>query len=114
MTKRKIYRVSFTSQDRTYELYAREITQGGLYGFVELADLVFGEKSSVVVDPGEEKLKSEFGDVTRTYIPMHAILRIDEVSRPGVAKITGGEAGSKVTPFPVYTQGPRGPSRGKH
>ncbi|MGH8528465.1 MAG: DUF1820 family protein [Nevskiales bacterium] len=114
MTKRKLYRVTFASQDKIYELYAREISQGGMYGFVELEGLLFGEKSSVVVDPGEERLKSEFSDVTRTYIPMHAVLRIDEVNKPGVAKVIAGtDLGSKVTQLPVYTQGPRGPSRGK-
>ncbi len=115
MTKRKLYRVTFASQDKVYELYAREVSQGGLYGFVELEGLLFGEKSSVVVDPGEERLKSEFSDVTRTYIPMHAVLRIDEVNKPGVAKIIGGtDSSGKVTPFPVYTHGPRGPTHGKN
>lgn len=108
MSKRRLYRVSFLQQGNVYEVYARKVVQGAFYGFVEVEELVFGEKSTVVVDPGEEKLKSEFKDVTRFHIPMHAVLRIDEVSSPGVAKMVAGEPGSKVTPFPVYTGGPRG------
>jgi hypothetical protein len=102
--KRKLYRVTFASQGKVYEVYARKVSQSGLYGFVEIEALVFGEKSTVVVDPAEEKLKTEFADVVRSYIPMHAVVRIDEVSKQGVAKITETAAeGSKVTPFPLYT-----------
>lgn len=106
-TKRKLYRVSFINQGKVYEVYARKVSQSGLYAFIELEQLVFGERSGVVVDPGEEKLKTEFADVVRSYIPMHAVLRIDEVSRQGIAKISEAGESSKVTPFPVYTPGDR-------
>lgn len=97
-----LYRVSFYNQGKVYEVYARSVSQGGLYGFVEIESLVFGEKSQVVVDPGEEKLASEFADVVRFYVPMHAVIRIDEVSKRGTAKVTPVEDGGKVMPFPVY------------
>jgi hypothetical protein len=102
-SKRKLYRVTFLSQGKVYEVYARKVSQSGLYGFVEIESLVFGEKSTVVVDPSEERLKSEFADVVRSYVPMHAVVRIDEVSKPGVAKVSEAGESSKVTPFPVYT-----------
>ncbi len=56
-----------------------------MYAFVEVADIMFGERSQLVVDPSDEKLKSEFAGVKRTYIPLHAVVRIDEVGkrRPG-------------------------------
>ena len=108
INKRKLYRVTFLNQGKVYEVYARKVSQSGLYGFVEIESLVFGERSTVVVDPGEERLQSEFADVVRSYVPMHAVIRIDEVSKQGVAKISVmGEEGSKVTPFPVYTPGDR-------
>lgn len=101
-----MYRVSFINDGKIYEVYARKISQGGLYGFVEMEELVFGEKSSVVIDPSEEKLQNEFAGVKRSYIPMHAVVRIDEVDNRGQPKITdAGEGTSKVTPFPVYTSG---------
>lgn len=95
-----IYRIQFLNQGKVYEVYARKVAQGGIFGFIEVEELVFGERSSVVVDPTEEKLKGEFSGVKRTHIPMHSVIRIDEVERQGTARIT--EAKSNVTPFPVY------------
>ena len=104
MAKRHTYRITFHNQGKVYEIYAREVHQSNLLGFVEVETIVFGEKSSVVVDPSEENLKAEFAGVARTYIPMHAVIRIDEVEKLGHGKITsGGDA--KVTPFPLYTGG---------
>ena len=104
--KSRLYRVSFMNQGQVYEVYAREVSHGGMLGFVEVGKLVFGEKTTVVVDTSEEKLKQEFGNVERFYVPVHAVIRIDEVSKQGPARIVpGGEGGSKVTPFPLYTFG---------
>ena len=86
MSKKSTYRVSFHNQGKVYEIYARKVHQSGLFGFIEIEDLVFGEKSSVVVDPSEEKLESEFSGVQRTYIPMHSMIRIDEVEKTGHPK----------------------------
>lgn len=95
-----IYKVIFLNQNQVFELYARQIFQSDLYGFIEIEELLFGEKSKIVVDPGEEKLKAEFADVKRSYIPMHAIIRIDEVERQGVPKVSDNPSGSNVTAFP--------------
>ena len=105
MDKETIYRITFVNQGKVYELFARDVHQSNLLGFIEIEKLEFGEKTSVVVDPSEETLKSEFDGVTRTYVPMHSVLRIDEVAKRGQAKITelGDDAG-KVTPFPVFAQ----------
>lgn len=101
-----MYRVSFVNQGKVYEVYVKQVSQAGLYGFVEIEGFAFGEKSSVVIDPAEERLQTEFAGVKRSYIPMHAVVRIDEVEKRGPAKITAaGESGSKVTPFPIYTSG---------
>lgn len=84
-----IYRVIFMQHDKLYEVYARYLTEESLMGFIEIEDLVFHEtKSAVVVDPSEEKLRAEFKDVKRCYIPLHAILRIDEVMKEGSARMT--------------------------
>jgi hypothetical protein len=71
-----------------------------MFGFIEVEELVFGERSTVVVDPSEERIKAEFEGVKRTYLPMHSVLRIDEVRKQGVSKITTLE-GANVTQFPV-------------
>ncbi|MCC7119982.1 MAG: DUF1820 family protein [Gammaproteobacteria bacterium] len=107
MTRKSTYRVTFHNHGKVYEIYARKVNQGGLLGFVEIEDIVFGEKTTVVVDPSEEHLKSEFQGVKRTYIPMHAVVRIDEVEKTGLSKITDGTGRSeKITPFPLFTGHP--------
>jgi hypothetical protein len=101
-TKKSIYRVIFQNQGNIYELYARSVSQTSLYAFVEVGDIIFGERSKLVVDPSEERLKAEFSGVRRTYVPLNAVVRIDEVDKEGQNKIiTGvGEKG-KVAPFPL-------------
>lgn len=106
-----LFRVQFFNQGSVYEVYAKGVSQGGLFGFVEIEELVFNERSKVVIDPAEERLKAEFEGVKRFYVPMHAVVRIDEVEREGVARVTepkesGRDSGARVTPFPIYT--PRG------
>lgn len=95
-----VYRVLFQNQGQVYEVYARNIYQSELYGFVEIEDYTFSNKSQVVIDPSEEKLRNEFEGVQRSFVPMHAVIRIDEVEKEGVAKITATD-GSTVTPFPM-------------
>ncbi len=102
-----VFRVTFMNQGQVYEVYARQIFQSELYGFVEIEELVFGEKAKVVVDPGEERLKNEFEGVKRSFIPMHAIVRIDEVEKEGPAKVSELR-GDKVMPFPIPTMRPDG------
>ena len=106
MTDRKtpIYKIIFHNQGKIYEIFAAHVSHDGLFGFIEVEKLIFGENTSVVVDPTEENLKSEFSGVERTYIPMHAIIRIDQVNKRGTARITEGGAEGNVTPFPVYTK----------
>jgi hypothetical protein len=106
MTEDKVlYRVRFISQDKVYEIYAREVYQGDLYGFVVIEDLVFDSNKTVVVDPSEEKLKTEFEGVTQTIIPMHSIIRIDEVEKRGTAKIVELRGNVAQFPSPIYTPG---------
>jgi len=100
MAASHIFRIVFINQGKVYEIYARKVSHGGLLGFVEVEELVFGERSSVVLDPAEERIKSEFAGVKRSYLPMHSVIRIDEVRKQGVSKISVLEAGN-VAQFPV-------------
>ena len=101
MATSHIFRIMFVNQGKVYEVYARKVTHGELFGFIEVEELVFGERSSVVLDPSEERIKGEFAGVKRTFLPMHSILRIDEVKKQGVCKITALEGGANVTQFPM-------------
>jgi len=102
MTKagsKQIYRVMFWNQNQIYELYVNQIYQSDLYGFVEVEEYQFGERSAVILNPAEERLKNEFSGVKRSFIPMHAIIRIDEVEKQqSLGKITEFK-GEKVTPM---------------
>lgn len=106
---KQIFRITFFNQGKVYEVYAEQVRQGELYGFVEIEGFIFGETTSVVIDPAEEKLRAEFGGVTRTMVPMHAVIRIDEVEKRGPGKIHEVDS-SNVTPFPspIYTPGSGG------
>ena len=79
MSTKHLYKVIFVNQGKVYEIYARSVTQGSLFGFIEIERLVFGERTTLVLDPAEERIKTEFAGVLRTYLPLHSILRIDEV-----------------------------------
>ena len=105
MAVKPVYRVIFLNQSQVYELFASAIYQSEMYGFIEVEEFVFGERSQVLIDPAEEKLKQEFAGVKRSYIPMHAIVRIDEVEKEGPAKISevkggDGKSSDKIAHFP--------------
>ena len=101
MAKKRLYRIQFHNQGKVYQIYARRVSQDKLYGFVEVSGLVFGDNAGLVIDPSEERLKSEFEGVDTTYIPMHAVIRIDEVEKHGSAKILNLEVpDSNVIPYP--------------
>lgn len=101
MTKKVLFRVIFANQEAIYEIYARSVQESDMFGFLEVEEIVFGEQTSLVVDPSEERLKMEFSGVKRTYIPMHSVFRIDEVTKQGAAKVKDNLGyGNKVSPFP--------------
>ena len=110
MAASHIFKVIFHSQGKVFEIYARKVGHGEMFGFIEVEELIFGEKSTLVVDPSEEKIQTEFAGVKRTYLPLHSVIRIDEVRKSGVSKVSEGSGGSNVAqfPFPVYTP-PGGP-----
>ena len=111
MSAQPIYKIVFMNQGKIFEIYARHVSHGALFGFVEVEKLIFGARSTVVVDPSEERIQSEFSGVTRTYLPMHSIIRIDEVEKQGVGKVSDVEGGN-VTPFPMPVYAPPGGGKG--
>jgi hypothetical protein len=90
MANQPVYKVIFQNGSQVFEVFARQIYQSDMWGFIE-----------VEVDPGEEKLKNEFNGVKRSYIPMQAIIRIDEVDKEGCSKVSSvTPADSNVTSLP--------------
>lgn len=107
MASQSIFKIVFVNQGKVYEVYAKSVSHGSLFGFIEVEQLVFGARSSVVVDPSEEKIQTEFAGVKRTYLPLHSIIRIDEVDKQGTSKITDVKGGN-VAQFPVPMYSPPG------
>jgi len=98
---KQIYKIVFHNQGKIYEMHAKQVGPSSLLGFIEVEGLLFGTGSGVLVDPSEERLKAEFADVKRTYIPMQAVVRIDEVDKEGVNKIiAAADKGDNISPFP--------------
>ena len=101
MSKERLYKIIFLNSGKVYELYSRSASASGLYGFVEVGELVFEDGDSLVVDPTEERMRDEFQDVKVLHIPMHSVIRIEEVEKRGACHIRDRESGEKITPFPV-------------
>lgn len=111
MNDKTRFRVQFVNQGKVYEIFARAVYQEQLYGFVTIEGLLFGERSQVVVDPGEERLRTEFEGVQRFHVPLQAVIRIDEVQDVGIARIRDMTPGGNVHVLPGVL--PPGSGRGK-
>jgi hypothetical protein len=97
-----LFKVTFLNHGRIYALYARRVSSGSLWGFTEVADLVFDVNDGVVIDPTEERLRDEFGDTRVLHLPMQSVIRIEEVEKKGPSAIRDAATGeSVVTPFPL-------------
>ncbi|MEY4767570.1 MAG: hypothetical protein RL637_209 [Pseudomonadota bacterium] len=103
MSDKLIYKVIFINHDEVYEMYAKSVYEGDMYGFLVVEDFIFDEKSQLLIDPSEEKLKLEFEGVTRTFIPMHEIVRIDQVQKRGLAKIASTHKDSRNNISTLYS-----------
>jgi hypothetical protein len=100
MSTQLVYRVTFTENNTIKKIFSKFISEDNLESFIELDDLIF---DSVLNDTAchQEVLKSEFKGVQRLYLPLHTILRIDEIhlDSKGQLKISDS-AKSNVSPFP--------------
>jgi hypothetical protein len=113
MAKKRVFRIIFSNDGKVFEIYARQVISGDIYGFVEVQGILFGERTTLVVDPADEQLKLEFNGVNKTYIPYHNVIRIDEVEKEGTGKVLQLNAGDKEgdrikTPVLMPGKGPEG------
>ena len=102
MKSKSVYKIIFMQLGEVYEVFAKHIFQSDMYGFSEVENYIFNKDKQLVVDPSSEKLKNEFSDVQRSYIPINAVIRIDEVEETGEAKIK--ENKGQISPFPLNIQ----------
>ena len=100
--RKPLYKVTFLNAGRVYELYSKRVAASSLWGFTEVAELVFDTRDGVVVDPTEERLRDEFGDTRVLHLPMQSIVRVEEVEKKGQSAIRDAATGEAVvTPFPL-------------
>jgi hypothetical protein len=101
-----MYKITFFNQGKVYELFCEQVRGSELaYGFIEISGLIFESDRSVVIDPTEERMREEFGEVEVMHLPAHAVLRVERVRKRGTCVIRDSHSGEKVTPLPVG--GPR-------
>ncbi len=103
MSKTLLYKIIFLNHGKVYELFAGGVTSSGLYGFIEICDLQFSLEG-MVIDPTEERIREEFADSEVLHIPMHNVIRVEQVKARGLCKIRDRETGEKVTMLPVMGQ----------
>ena len=102
MAAKPLFKITFLNQGKSYELYARHVGTSALWGFTEVAELVFEPRGEgLVVDPTEERLREEFGATRVLHLPLHAVIKVEEVEKRAPAAIRDAASGEKVTPFPL-------------
>jgi len=101
MAEKRLYKIIFLNQGKVYELYSEGVSSSGLWGFIEVSDLVFESGDSLVVDPTEERMRQEFADAQVLHLPIQSVLRVEEVKKRGQCLIRDRESGEKITPFPI-------------
>ena len=102
------YKVSFTRDNELYQICARNVGTSDWWGLIELSGFIFPE-NKLVYNPGEERIKREFSEIRRTWIPYHAIVRVDEV-------LDTAESEVKIVPLESFRRPPSPPlpiERGK-
>lgn len=100
--RKKLYKVTFISEGKTLELYARHVASSALWGFTEVGELVFEHGAEgIVIDPTEERLREQFGATRMLHLPMQAIVRVEEVEKRGPLSIRDAHSGEKIMPFPL-------------
>ena len=88
--EKSYYRITFSNEsskeNELYQVCARHVSASDLYGLLEISGFIFPD-SKIVYNLGEERIKREFENVKRTWIPYHAIVRIDEVPESADSEI---------------------------
>ena len=106
--EKSYYRVTFSNESsddhELFQVCARSVSASDLYGLVEISEFIFPD-SQIVYNPGEERIRREFRNVKRTWVPYHAIVRIDEVP---------DSTASEIKVVSLESLRPAGPRRAIH
>ena len=93
-----IYKVVFKQDDKHCELYAKYICEESLMGFLEVESLIFSSNNpGIIVDVQQEELKQQYKGVKRTYIPIHTVIRVDEIKASECQLSTNASPADNIT-----------------
>ena len=73
------YRVHFTWKEKKVILKASSLDLTHPY-FVSIKDLIFPQRTKLVIDPSEDELRKEFSEANHLMIPFQAVSLIEEIS----------------------------------
>ena len=114
MAASHIFKVIFHNQGKVFEIYARKVGHGSMFGFIEVEELIFGEK----LDRGRRPVRGEDPDRVRgreAHLPAAAL---GDPHRRGAQVRASARCRRPIAsnvaqfPFPVYTP-PAAPARAK-
>ena len=78
-----VYRVTYAKgrekDAAVYELYALQAGQSDMLGFIEVSEFVTPRSESKIIRPDIDRAEREFEGVTRSFIPIADIRRIDAI-----------------------------------
>ncbi|WP_022850062.1 DUF1820 family protein [Limisalsivibrio acetivorans] len=78
--KKKLFKITFVNGEKeSMTIHASSVNPSSFLGLIEVSDIVFMDSSDILVTPGDDKIKTEFKNVERTFLPINTIIRIDEV-----------------------------------
>lgn len=72
-----VFRVHFTWKEKEYSLKAHSLDMTHPY-FVSIKDLVLPEKSSLLINPADDEIRKNFGDVRQLMLPFQSVSLIEE------------------------------------
>lgn len=77
---KKLFKINFiNSEKETLTIHASKVNPSEYLGLIEVSDIVFLDSSDIILNPQDDKIKKEFKNVERTFLPLNSIIRIDEV-----------------------------------
>lgn len=78
--KKTVYKIQFIDEKKeSTTIHASNVNPSSFLGLIEVSDIIFMGSSNILIDPDDERVRKEFKDVERTFLPINTILRIDEI-----------------------------------
>jgi hypothetical protein len=75
-----IYKVQFIDENKKNKtIYAHKVNPSSFLGLIEISGIAFLGTSDILINPDDEKIRKEFKNVEKTYLPINSIIRIDEI-----------------------------------